>query len=241
VGDRVTIDPEALRAALAEARERLDEASARAGRPAGSAELVLAGKYVPLDQTAALVEAGVEVVGENRLQDLRARREAAGGRLAFDFIGHLQRNKAREVIGAVRLLHSLDSVRLAAAIAARAEGPTRVLVEVNLAGELTKGGIVPPQLRAFMEDVSEQTDLVIGGLMAMPPFQTDAERSRPHFAAARRLAEDLAAEWRGRHDLSDLSMGTSQDYVVAAEEGATMVRVGRGILDSALTTTPGMR
>jgi PLP dependent protein len=241
VGDRVTIDPEALRGALAEARERLDEASARAGRPAGSAELVLAGKYVPLDQTAALVEAGVEVVGENRLQDLRARREAAGGRLAFDFIGHLQRNKAREVIGAVRLLHSLDSVRLAAAIAARAEGPTRVLVEVNLAGELTKGGIVPPQLRAFMEDVSEQTDLVIGGLMAMPPFQTDAERSRPHFAAARRLAEDLAAEWRGRHDLSDLSMGTSQDYVVAAEEGATKVRVGRGILERALTTTPGMR
>jgi PLP dependent protein len=241
VGDRVTIDPDALRAALAEARERLDEASARAGRPAGSAELVLAGKYVPLDQTPALLEAGVEVVGENRLQDLRARREAADGRLTFDFIGHLQRNKAREVIGSVRLLHSLDSLRLAAAIAARAEGPTRVLVEVNLAGELTKGGIVPPQLRAFMEDVTEQTDLVIGGLMAMPPFQTDAERSRPHFAAARRLAEDLAAEWRGRHDLSDLSMGTSQDYVVAAEEGATMVRVGRGVLDSALTTTPGMR
>ncbi len=240
MGDRVTIDPDALRAALAEARERLDEASARAGRPAGSAELVLAGKYVPLDQTPALLEAGVEVVGENRLQDLRARREAADGRLTFDFIGHLQRNKAREVIGSVRLLHSLDSLRLAAAIAARAEGPTRVLVEVNLAGELTKGGIVPPQLRAFMEDVTEQTDLVIGGLMAMPPFQTDAEGSRPHFAAARRLAEDLAAEWRGRHDLSDLSMGTSQDYVVAAEEGATMVRVGRGILDSAQTTTPGM-
>jgi uncharacterized pyridoxal phosphate-containing UPF0001 family protein len=202
-------------------------------------ELVLAGKYVPVDQTAALLEAGVQVVGENRLQDLRARREAAAGRLTFDFIGHLQRKKAGEVIGAVRLLHSLDSERLAAAIAARAEGPTRVLVEVNVAGESTKGGIVPPRLRAFIEDVSEHTDLVIGGLMAMPPFQTDAELSRPHFAAVRRLAEDLAAEWRGRHDLSDLSMGTSQDYLVAAEEGATMVRVGRGILDTALITTPG--
>ena len=234
----MTLDPGALRAALAEAREGLDAAARRAGRPPGSVELVLAGKYVPVDQTAALLEAGVEVVGENRLQDLRARREAAGGRLTHDFIGHLQRKKAREVIGSVRLLHSLDSAPLAAAIAARAEGPTRVLVEVNVAGESTKGGIVPPQLRAFMEDVSEHTDLVVGGLMAMPPFQTDAELSRPHFAVVRRLAEELATEWRGRHDLSDLSMGTSQDYLVAAEEGATMVRVGRGILDRALITTP---
>ena len=238
MGDGVTLDPGALRAALAEARAGLDAAARRAGRPPGSVELVLAGKYVPVDQTAALLEAGVEVVGENRLQDLRARREAAGGRLTHDFIGHVQRKKAREVIGSVRLLHSLDSAPLAAAIAARAEGPTRVLVEVNVAGESTKGGIVPPQLRAFMEDVSEHTDLVVGGLMAMPPFQTDAELSRPHFAAVRRLAEDLATEWRGRHDLSDLSMGTSQDYLVAAEEGATMVRVGRGILDRALITTP---
>ena len=240
MGDGLRLDPAALRAALAETREALDAAAARAGRAAGSVELVLAGKYVPLDQTAALVEAGVEVVGENRLQDLRARRAAAGGRLVFDFIGHLQRKKAREVVEEVRLLHSLDSERLAAAIAARAEGPTRVLVEVNVAEESTKGGIVPPRLRAFVEDVSRNTDLVIGGLMAMPPFQTDAELNRAHFAAVRRLAEDLAAEWRGRHDMADLSMGTSQDYVVAAEEGATMVRVGRGILDRALITTPGM-
>jgi pyridoxal phosphate enzyme (YggS family) len=239
VGDRLIIDPEALRAALAETRERLDEAAGRAGRPPGSVELILAGKYVPLDQTDALLRAGVEVVGENRLQDLRARRELSDGRLTLDFIGHLQRKKAREVIAAVRLLHSLDSERLAAEIAARVEGPTRVLVEVNVAGESTKGGIVPPRLRAFIEDVSEHTHLVIGGLMAMPPFQTDAELNRPHFAALRRLAEDLAAEWRGRHDLADLSMGTSQDYLVAAEEGATKVRVGRGILDAALITTPG--
>lgn len=234
------LDPGRLRAALAEAREGLDAAAARSGRPAGSVELVLAGKYVPVDQTAALLEAGVGLVGENRLQDLRARQEAAAGRLAFDFIGHLQRKKAAEVVRAVRLLHSLDSIRLAQAIDARAEGPTRVLVEINVAEEPTKGGIVPPRLRAFIEEVSRQTDLVIGGLMAMPPFQTDAELNRPHFAAVRRLAEDLRDEWRGRHDLADLSMGTSQDHLVAAEEGATMVRVGRGILDRALTTTPGI-
>jgi PLP dependent protein len=239
VGERVSLDPGALRAALAQARAGLDEAAARAGRPAGSVELVLAGKYLPVDQTAALLEAGVEVVGENRLQDLQARRAAAADRITFDFIGHLQRKKARDVIGSVRLLHSLDSERLAAEIAARAEGTTRVLVEVNVAEEPSKGGIVPPRLRAFIEDVSHHPDLVIGGLMAMPPFQTDAELSRPHFAAVRRLAEDLADEWRGRHDFADLSMGTSQDYLVAAEEGATMVRVGRGILEAAMTTTPG--
>jgi PLP dependent protein len=239
VGDRVTLDPDALRAALAEARASVDEAAARADRRPGSVELVLAGKYLPVDQTDALLAAGVEVVGENRLQDLQARRAVAGDRLTFDFIGHLQRKKVRDVMGAVRLLHSLDSERLAAEIAARTEGPARVLVEVNVAGEATKGGIVPPRLRAFIEDVSDHPDLVIGGLMAMPPFQTDAELSRPHFAAVRRLAEDLAAEWRGRHDFADLSMGTSQDYLVAAEEGATMVRVGRGILDRAMTTTPG--
>jgi len=233
------IDPGALGEALAEARERLDEAAGRSGRPAGSVELVLAGKYVPVEDTEALIEAGVEVVGENRLQDLQARRAAAGGRLTFDFIGHLQRKKVRDVLSAVRLVHSVDSERLAAAIAARAEGPTRVLVEVNVAEEPSKGGIVPPRLRAFVEDVSNHPDLVIGGLMAMPPLNTEPELSRPYFAAVRRLADDLASEFRGRHDFRDLSMGTSQDYLVAAEEGATKVRVGRGLLERARTTTQG--
>lgn len=233
------IDVDRLRAVLDEAREGLDDAAGRAGRPPGSVELVLAAKYVPIEDTEALIAAGVTVVGENRLQDLQARREIAGDRLTFDFIGHLQRKKVRQVMPLIRLLHSLDSERLAAAIARRVEGPTRVLVEVNVAEEPTKGGIVPSRLRAFVEDVSEHSGLVIGGLMAMPPLTTDAEQSRPHFAAVRRLAEDLAAEWRGRHDFRDLSMGTSQDYLVAAEEGATMVRVGRGLLERARPTTQG--
>jgi pyridoxal phosphate enzyme (YggS family) len=225
------IDAERLREVLDEARERLGEAARRSGRGPGVVELVLAGKYVPAEDTEALIAAGATVVGENRLQDLQAKAAIAGDRLAFDFIGHLQRRKVRDVLGAVRLIHSVDSVRLAEEIARRAEGPTRVLVEVNVAEEESKGGIVPPRLRAFVEEVSARTDLVIGGLMAMPPLNTDPELSRPYFAAVRRMAEDLAAEWRGRHDVGDLSMGTSQDYLVAAEEGATMVRVGRGLLD----------
>lgn len=226
------IDAPRLRAVLEETRGRLDEAAARAGRPPGSVALVLAGKYVPAEDAPALVAAGVGVVGENRLQDLRAKSALAPG-LVFDFIGHLQRRKVREVLPAVRLLHSLDSAALAAEVARRTEGRTRVLIEVNIAGEESKAGILPGQLRAFVDEASAHPELVFGGLMAMPPAHTDPEHSRPHFAALRAAGEGLAAEWAGRHDFRDLSMGTSQDHLVAAEEGATMVRVGRGILDRA--------
>lgn len=235
------MDADRLREVLAETRALLDEAAVRGGRAAGEVELVLAGKYMPAADVPALIAAGVAVVGENRLQDLQEKAAAAQGGLAFDFIGHLQRRKVRDVLPLVRLIHSVDSVRLAQEIASRSEGPTRVLVEVNVAEEPTKGGIVPPQLRAFVDEVSAQTDLVIGGLMAMPPSHSDAEMSRPHFAAVRRLADDLAREWDGRHDFRDLSMGTSQDYLVAAEEGATKVRVGRGLLERVQTTTQGNR
>ena len=235
------MDADRLRDVVADARERLDAAAVRGGRAAGDVELVLAGKYMPAEDVPALVAAGVTVVGENRLQDLREKAALAEGRLTFDFIGHLQRRKVRDVLPLVRLVHSVDSLRLAQEIASRSEGPTRVLVEVNVAEEPTKGGIVPPQLRAFVDEVSARTDLVIGGLMAMPPSHSDAEMSRPHFAAVRRLADDLAREWEGRHDFRDLSMGTSQDFLVAAEEGATKVRVGRGLLERVQTTTQGNR
>jgi pyridoxal phosphate enzyme (YggS family) len=238
MGDGLMIRHERLRAVLAEVREELDTAAGVSGRPAGSVQLVLAGKYIASDETPTLIEAGVEVVGENTLQDLQARRALAGGRLTFDFIGQLQRRKVKHVMPAVRLLHSLDSQELAAEIARRVEGPTRVLVEVNVAEEENKGGIVPARIGAFVEDVSVHPDLVIGGLMAMPPQHADAELSRPYFAAVRRQAEELASQWAGRHDFADLSMGTSQDYLVAAEEGATMVRVGRGLLDRVRTPTP---
>jgi PLP dependent protein len=229
------IDAGKLREALGAAQEALNAAAVRSGRAPGAVELVLAGKYVPAGETEALVEAGVRVVGENRLQDLQARAALARGRLTFDFIGHLQRRKVRDVLAATRLIHSVDSLRLAEEIGRRAEGEARVLVEVNVAEEPTKGGIVPPRLRAFVDEVSARTDLVIGGLMTMPPLHSDPEQSRPYFATLRSLAEDLAAEWEGRHDVRDLSMGTSQDYVVAAEEGATMVRVGRGLLERVRT------
>jgi len=225
------LDPERLRDALAGLRERLDEAAARSGRAPGAVELVLAGKYVDTEDVPALVAAGVEVVGENRLQDLRAKSDRAAGAVTFDFIGHLQRRKVRDVLPLVRLLHSLDSAPLAAELVARTAGPIRVLVEVNAGEEPTKHGILPARVRGFVDEVSAHPDLVLGGLMVMPPLQSDPEGSRPYFAAARALAERLRAEWAGRHDFADLSMGTSQDYTAAAEEGATIVRVGRGVID----------
>jgi pyridoxal phosphate enzyme (YggS family) len=227
------IDPDRLRDVLAETRARLDEAAATSGRPPGSVEIVFAGKYVPAEEAPSLVRAGVTVVGENRLQDLEAKRALVGDALAFDFIGHVQRRKVKAILPLVRLIHSLDSVQLAEEISRRAEGPVRVLVEVNVGEEKTKSGIVPTQLRAFVQEVSCFPNLVLGGLMGMPPPQRDPEMSRPHFAALRSLLEDLSTEWHGRHEFRDLSMGTSQDFLVAAEEGATMVRVGRGLIDRA--------
>ena len=227
------IDPEKLRSAIGESRELLDEAARRSGRDSADVELLLAGKYVAPDEVDALIEAGVRRLGENRLQDMLSKREASGGRMEFDFIGHLQRRKVKEVLPAVRLVHSVDSPRLAAEISKRAEGDVRVLVEVNIADEHSKAGIVPGDLDRFVEEVSEHGNLVLGGLMSMPPQTPDPEMSRPYFAATRELAQRAAERAAGRHDFSDLSMGTSQDYLVAAEEGATLVRVGRGLIDQA--------
>lgn len=224
------LDPDRLRDAVAATRAALDEAAARGGRPAGSVELLVAGKYVPAEDAPALVAAGVTLIGENRLQDLRAKRAVLGDTVAFDFIGHLQRRKVKEVLGVVRLIHSVDSAGLAAEISRRAEGDVRVLVEVNIDEEPSKGGVPPGRLRAFVHDVSPHENLMIGGLMVMPAWTPTPEGSRRAFARARELAEGLRDEWRGRHDLRDLSMGTSQDHLVAAEEGATIVRVGRGLI-----------
>jgi hypothetical protein len=173
--------------------------------------IVAATKYVDLEDMAALAEAGVEVVGENRLQDLLAKHARYGDRFRWHFIGHLQSRKARDVSGVCELLHSLDSLSAARRVGIPA------LVEVNLSGEETKGGVVPAELGGFLADVRE-LGVDVRGLMTMPPLASDPEESRPYFRRLRELA--------GEHGLAELSMGTSQDYHVAAEEGATLVRVG---------------
>jgi PLP dependent protein len=169
--------------------------------------VVAATKYVSLEEMALLTEAGVEVVGENRAQDLERKHAVYGDAFRWHFIGHLQSNKAKIVNGICELVHSLGSESAAARLTVPA------LVEVNLSGEDSKSGVPPERLPELLRASGD-----VRGLMTMPPAADDPEASRPFF---RRLRE-LAAE----HDLRELSMGTSQDYRVAAEEGATFVRVG---------------
>ncbi len=173
--------------------------------------VVVATKYVTVDEMAILAEAGVETVGENRLQDLQAKHERYADAFRWHFIGHLQSRKAPAVSSLVELVHSLDSLSAARRLTAPA------LVEVNLSGEETKSGVVPDALDAFLAE-ARGAGVEVRGLMTMPPLAGDAEASRPYFRRLRELAEE--------HGLAELSMGTSQDYRAAAEEGATFVRVG---------------
>jgi uncharacterized pyridoxal phosphate-containing UPF0001 family protein len=170
--------------------------------------VVAATKYVSVEDMTVVAEAGIEVVGENRAQDLEAKHARHGDAFRWHFIGHLQSNKAKALNRTCELVHSLASP----SAAARLEVPA--LVEVNLSGEPTKSGIAPEGLAAFLEEAPCE----VRGLMTMPPATDDPEASRPWFARLRALAEE--------HGLRELSMGTSQDYRVAAEEGATLVRVG---------------
>jgi PLP dependent protein len=176
--------------------------------------VVVATKYVTADELGVLADAGVEVVGENRAQDLAAKHALHGEAFRWHFIGHLQSRKAATVNELCELCHSLSSESAAAKLAIPA------LVEVNLSGEPTKSGVAPEQLPRFLELYPD-----VRGLMTMPPWTDDPEQSRPYFRRLRELAE--------HHRLRELSMGTSQDWRVAVEEGATYIRVGAGIFRSA--------
>ena len=191
------MSPEAVRANYERIRSELGE----------QVTVVAATKYVSLDDMSVLADAGIEVVGENRAQELERKHAEYGDAFRWHFIGHLQSNKAKVVNRICELVHSLDSDSAAARLTVPA------LVEVNLAGESSKSGIVPEDLPRFLSLYGD-----VRGLMTMPPETGEPETSRQYFTRLRELAE--------QHGLRELSMGTSQDYKVAAEEGATLVRVG---------------
>ena len=194
--------------------ERVRAEIADAGRDPDEVEILAAVKYVPVDELAALAEAGVELVGENRAQDLQAKAGAYPDRFTWDFIGHLQSRKVRQILPYVRYIHSVASDSVLAQLERHASPETEILVEVNVAGDAAKSGIGQEELPAFLE----RCPVKVVGLMTMPPLAHAAEESRPYFAALRVLAE--------RHGLRHLSMGTSQDYVAAVREGATIIRLG---------------
>ena len=189
----------------------LEEARAAAGE---EVEILVATKYVPLEEMGKLAEAGVRLVGENRQQDLAAKHERWGDAFEWDFIGNLQSRKVRQVLPLCRLIHSVATDSALTQLAKHASPETEVLVEVNVSGEEGKGGVEPGELPAFIE----RCPVRASGLMTMPPFSSDPEHSRPYFA---HLAELASA-----NGLQRLSMGTSQDWRVAVEEGATIIRLG---------------
>lgn len=224
-----------LASRAAEVRQRIEAACARVGRSPREVTLVAVSKTHPIETVAAAVEAGLGAFGENRAQEFVPKVHAARARgivAEWHFIGHLQRNKVRDVLPYVDVLHSLDSERLVREIVARAPEARpghrrlRCFIEVNVAGEAQKEGILPAEVGPLLELARASEVLDVRGLMTVAPRVADPEEVRPVFARLRALAAE--------HGLSELSMGMTDDFEVAIEEGATLVRVGRAIFGDRL-------
>jgi PLP dependent protein len=204
------VEVEVVRANLERVRDKI----VSVGRDPREVEILAAVKYLPVQELSVLKQAGLELLGENRAQELRRKADAYPGAFAWDFIGALQSRKVRELLPYVRYIHSVASDSALAQLGRHGTERTEVLVEVNVSGEEGKSGVPPSDLQTFLA----RCPVRVVGLMTMPPLTDDAETSRRHFAELRELAR--------RHGLSQLSMGTSQDYVVAVQEGATIIRLG---------------
>jgi hypothetical protein len=211
LADLITgLRPEQVRANL----ERVRAEIASAGRDPNDVEVLAAVKYLSSDELDVLARAGVELLGENRAQDLIAKSDDHPGRFTWDFIGHLQSRKVPLILPRVRYIHSVASESAVNQLRRHGTPDTRVLVEVNVSGEPGKSGISSTELPSFLA----RCPVSVVGLMTMPPLTADPEESRPYFAALRELA--------GGEGLEHLSMGTSQDFQIAVQEGATIVRLG---------------
>ena len=214
---------------VAEVRARIADAARRAGRDGGDVRLVAVGKTFPPEALREVLAAGVRDLGENRAQELAAKAAELGEGVRWHFVGHLQTNKARHVVGVASLIHSIDRPEVARAVARRAAAlgaDQDVLLEVNVSGEESKHGVAPADLGALVDEVAALEPLRVRGVMTVPPYPERPEDSRPHYAALARLAEGLR---RRLPDATELSMGMTRDFEVAVEEGATIVRVGEAI------------
>lgn len=211
-------------------RQDMAAAAAKSGRPASAVRLMAVTKTVDEARIREAVAAGVDVLGENYVQEARQKIERLGTDVPWHGIGHLQTNKARQAVQFFALIHSVDRIGLAEEIDRRAAAAGRVmpvLIEVNVAGEASKSGVPLSQALPLVRAVSALKNVSVRGLMTLPPWSDDPEASRPRFAALRRLRDQIRAERLERCVMEELSMGMSQDYPVAIEEGATIVRIGR--------------
>jgi pyridoxal phosphate enzyme (YggS family) len=230
VGDHVIVTAERVEANLAKVQRRIDEACIRVGRKERP-RLLAASKYLAPEEMSVLRGAGIRLVGENRADELQAKWQRWQGDFEFHFIGHLQSRKVRQVLPCVTLVHSVESISLVEELDRRAEAVVRVLLEVNMGGEESKYGILPAAAEAFLQRASAYRRVLFVGLMTMAPLTADASILRSCFRGLRELRDQLATFFIGRYELSELSMGMSNDYEVAIEEGATIVRLG-GVLFS---------
>lgn len=226
----MSANPADVLAGVTATRARIDAACARVGRSPDEVEIVAAVKYLPVEDLPLLHDAGIRRVGENRTDQLIAKQDAHGPLFTWDFIGHLQSRKVKEIAGRIALLHSLSTESAAQQIDARSPAPQDVLIEVNTAADPSKEGVAPDDLDAFLELLAPLSRVRVQGLMTMPAFAEDPEQSRAAFAGLRELAARSTERWAGTHAFGHLSMGTSQDFEVAVEEGATLVRAGSVLL-----------
>lgn len=223
---------------MASVREDVRITCNRAGRDPCGVQVLVAGKYVHIDNMPILSEAGITLVGENKAQDMAAKHARYGDTFTWDFIGGLQVKNVRRIPPTVRLIHSVCDLSVVEEIDKRASRAMDVLLQVNIGEEDSKHGIMLPGVDRFLREASESKNVNLVGLMTMPPAVDDDEENRPIFAALRELAGKLSAKWNGRYCFDTLSMGTSQDYAVAVGEGATIIRIGHTLFDGLSLDAP---
>jgi pyridoxal phosphate enzyme (YggS family) len=213
-------------------QERVAEALRASGRGLTETKILIASKYYTPEQIAVLADAGVELLGENRAENLLEKQRIFGDAFEWHFIGHLQRRKVRQIIGNVTLVHSVDSLRLIEELAKRApEDGIEMLIQVNISGEESKDGVEEAEIERLLWSAAKTEGKVRArGFMTLAPLVERAEDVRYVFAKLRTIRDRLKDSWSPYFDLSELSMGMSNDYQVAIQEGATIIRVGRAMI-----------
>ncbi|MGO4530964.1 YggS family pyridoxal phosphate-dependent enzyme [Paenibacillus sp. 2TAF8] len=214
---------------IQQVNQKIEDACKRSNRTFEDVNVIAVTKYVSLQTTGAVLEHGLENIGENRWQDAQAKWEAFGQKGTWHFIGHLQTNKVKDVIGKFAYIHSLDRLSLAKELDKKAGSlgiKVNTFMQVNISGEESKYGLQPEQTSSFLKDIQSFKNLKVIGLMTMAPHEEDPELTRPVFRGLRELREDLNGQALTTEPITELSMGMSNDFEVAIEEGATWVRLG---------------
>jgi len=214
-------------------KELIAQAALRSGRSPEEVKLVAVSKKIPLEKIIPAIEAGIEILGENYVQEAQEKFNQIGSRVRWHMVGHLQRNKAKHAINIFDMIHSVDSWELAQELNRRAANLNKtleILIQVNLSGEATKKGLLDKEKTYHLaEQINQLPNLCLKGLMTMPPYFPDPEEVRPYFKELRELRDKMEEQSQGRLQLKELSMGMSHDFQVAIEEGATLVRIGTAI------------